>query len=217
MTDVVDTFLAHYGVKGMKWGKRKIARKMAALDKAREKELPKLKERLATHETRFSKMTVPELKSEKAKLQKKMNRLEKFKPDWLSESAGVKPSKSQRLAKSLGDQGVKGVQSSTSLLTSKERMKLRSIDNNSEKNRALRQSLIGGSLQLGAAYAGTLGLIKLSGANPNVQRDGAIGAAIVLGGIGGKIIFNDVVSAQYGRHFNDRTEVDRELRSRGVK
>lgn len=82
MTDIVDDFLAHYGVKGMKWGSRK-ARKAdrdAAILKARENQ-KKRKNEFAkaqadltlSFEKNESKGRVgPDSKFEKAYFQKKM-------------------------------------------------------------------------------------------------------------------------------------------------
>lgn len=217
MADSVDDFLAHYGVKGMRWGQRKIDRTIAKIEKSRTKEYKDLKNRLATNETRFSKMTVPELKAERSRLQGKIKRLQKYDPDWRAQIAGAKSTKSSKLAKKLNDKtGIKE-DSAYSLLTSKERMKMYSLNNHSDKNRAIRSSLIAGSVALGAYWSATAGLMKVMGGSPKLQREGRVAAALVLGTIVGKMVVSDIATAQTGRHSVDVHEINRELKARGVE
>jgi hypothetical protein len=214
MTDV-DDFLAHFGVKGMKWGKRKIERKTAQLEKSRAANYDKLKKRLATEDTKWSKMTTPELQAAKTKLQKRLKNAD-GNDIFFNASAGVKLSKSQKIAMKLDDRGIKE-KSEYGLLTSSERMKIYALERPTDKSRAIRKALIGQSVGLGVAMLGTMGALKLSGGSPALQRQGQMATVAVLGAIGGKIMVSEIKGIKAANNSLQVHEIDRELRMRSKK
>ena len=201
-----DEFLEHYGKKGMKWGERKEARYQQRFDK----ELTSLKARTAGYQSRYSGKPKAELKIERARLQKKIDKL-----DINGAVSGLGLLGHFSKTPKVYDQALKRNEKTPyQKLSAAEKNALTIREGSAAKNRAIAKLLVRGGTEVGIVAAiGTLGVskLKISDANKLQTRVGIASLLIPISGVRIQEIKQVSQAAKFKELTTLRGEIDKEL------
>lgn len=212
MDNTVDNFLAHYGVKGMKWGQRRSEAKLAKFESGRSKELDILRTKAAKYQSKYSGMSKAELRKERDKVQSKINRLD-MNDVFFNLGAGSKQlSKNTRQAIKLKEK------SANALLTSRERHNNSMQDLSGRKGRAVAQSLWGAGVGGAVIGAGLNGMVFATAKSAASRDKGLLLVNSGLISLIGTYTYKDIKSSlnaiDYEKWSGQRQEIDWALKGR---
>ena len=202
MEDDVEDFLAHYGVKGMKWGVRKAERR----DKSVQKQTVKLKKIAAKYEMKRG--TKEELLAEREKVQNKISRMD---PDKAYQSMGALGSSNSRKS------GFTDLNGKTSFqnLTSREKHNVNQMVRKKQAAIFVGKSAAASILAPAAVFGAGEGYMRLTGISPETRATGRKALGVVMAAHGAKSFAKDmsVIRTDYKRSKLEdrRLEIDRQL------
>lgn len=219
MSNETEDFLAHYGVKGMKWGVRRsqtqldraanrtTSRKQERRNASVEKQTAKMKKKAASY--KMKRGSREELLKEREKVQ---NKLSSMDPDKMYNSMGRMGAANPRKAGYTDSSGKTAFQN----LTAREK---HNINQQSRKKLATKYAgmVVGGQMATGAAViAGMEGYMKATQVSPKVKAQGREATAALVAFHGGKKIYQEVSAVRTEYKFTKlearRHEIDKQLK-----
>lgn len=201
-SDELEDFLAHYGVKGMKWGVRKAERR----DKSVQKQTAKLKKTAAKYEMKRG--TKEELLAEREKVQKKISRMD---PDKAYQSMNALGSSNSRKS------GFKDLNGKTAFqnLTAQEKHNVNQMVRKRQAAIFVGKSAALTTLTSAAVVGGGEGYMRLTGMSPETRANGRKALGGFMAVYGGQSFLSDMsmIRTDYKRSkLEDRRhEIDKQL------
>lgn len=203
-----EEFLAHYGVKGMRWGQRREAR----YQKAHAAETAQLKDFAAKTSAKspYKSMSNGELRTARAGLQGK---LDKMNMETALSGLGLVAPPPSKVSK----QALKRKEKTPfQMLSASEKDSVNLGINSSARNKAVAKTLIRGGVETAAVLGGARLLLKASNLSPENVALGTRKINTLVGGTMGLMVVAQLhsisVGSRYNKYSGQRAQIDRQLK-----